>query len=388
MKDLSQHFLVRKDITFLNYGSFGACVKPVFERYQQYQLELEQEPVLFITGTGPKYLERSRKALGEYLNCQHDDLVFVTNPSYAVNIVAKSFPLKQGDEILTTDLEYGACDRTWNYYCKKAGAEYKRQPIRLPVSSKEEFVKQFFEGVTAKTKLVFISHLTSSTALRLPVEEITAKAKELGLLVFIDGAHGPAQVKVDLEKLNADFYTGACHKWMMTPKGSSFLYAKKEVQSMLDPLIVSWGYNALFPSSSQFLDYHQMQGTRDFSAFLTIPDAIDFMKENDWWSVAEACRNLLKENTAEFCKRLGSHPLAPVSDDFIRQIFSAEIRTKEPEKLHDHFFEKYKIQVPVMRHGNKVYLRYSIQAFNTQKDMDTLFDAITDIQNNTSLIEK
>ncbi|MDB5230400.1 MAG: aminotransferase [Chitinophagaceae bacterium] len=388
MKDLSQYFLLRKDITMLNFGSFGACVKPVFERYQQYQLEMEQEPVLFITGTGPKYLQNSRKALGDYLNCDAGDLVYVANPSYAVNIVAKNFPLQPGDEILTTDLEYGACDRTWNYYCKKSGAVYKRQPVKLPLTSKEEFVEQFFSGLTEKTKLVFISHLTSTTGLRLPVEEITAKAKEKGLLVFVDGAHGPGQVEVNLRELNADFYTGACHKWMLTPKGSSFLYAKKELQAMLDPLVVSWGYNALFPSPSQFLDYHQMQGTRDFSAFLTVPDAIEFMEEHNWKSVAAECRQLVHHNANEFCKRLGSTPLAPVNDDFIAQLFSAEIKTKEPEKLHDHLFEAYKIQVPVMRHGDKVYLRYSINAFNTQKDMDTLFDAITDIQQKTSFIEK
>src|SRR4051812_24220590 len=147
MKDLSQYFLLRKDITMLNFGSFGACVKPVFERYQQYQLEMEQEPVLFITGTGPKYLQNSRKALGNYLNCDAEDLVYVANPSYAVNIVAKSFPLQPGDEILTTDLEYGACDRTWKYYCKKSGATYKQQPITLPLTTKEKFVEEFFQGL-------------------------------------------------------------------------------------------------------------------------------------------------------------------------------------------------------------------------------------------------
>ena len=118
MTNLSHHFLLRKDITFLNFGSFGACVKPVFERYQQYQLELEQEPVQFITVNGPKYLEASRKALGAYLNCNADDVVYVTNPSYAVNTIAKSLKLQSGDEVLTTNLEYGACDRTWTYYCK------------------------------------------------------------------------------------------------------------------------------------------------------------------------------------------------------------------------------------------------------------------------------
>lgn len=387
MDNLSQYFLLRKDVTYLNFGSFGACLKPVFERYQQYQLELEAEPVQFITATGPVYLENSRKALGAFINCHPDDVVYVMNPSYAVNIVAKSLSLKPGDEILTTNLEYGACDKTWNFYCEKNGVVYKRQPISLPVLSKEAIVEDLFSGVTARTKLVFISHLTSSTGLRLPVEEIIAKAKQLGIMTFVDGAHGPAQVEVDMQKLGADIYTGACHKWMMTPKGSSFLYCKREWQHLLDPLIVSWGYKAQFPSHSAFLDYHQLQGTRDFSAFLTIPDAIAFMKEHHWPAVSARCRQLVKDNAAAFCSLFNSTPLAPLTDDFFGQMLSCEVRTAAPEKLHDHLFETYRVEIPVMRHEGKTYMRYSLNAFNDQEDMDTLFAAIQDIKKKTSLLE-
>ncbi len=387
MQQLKQYFLLRPDITFLNFGSFGSCVKPVFERYQQYQLELEQDPVLFITGTGLQYLEQSREALGNYVHCHKDDLVYVTNPSYAVNAVAKSIQLQEGDEVLTTNLEYGACDKAWEFYCEQKGAHYIKQPITLPVVSKEQFIADFFKGLTSKTKLVFISHITSSTAMRLPVEDICAIAKEKGLLTFVDGAHAPGHIPLDLQASPFDFYTGASHKWMMTPKGSSFLYAKKEFQGMIDPLIVSWGYKALFPSHSSFLDYHQMNGTRDYSAFLTIPTAIDFMQHHNWWEVATTCRQLVKENALELCRLLGSAPVAPLTDDFTLQLFSAPIKTAEPEKLHDHLFNEYKIQIPVMRHGKDVYLRYSINAFNEQADLDKLFAAIQDIRKKTSFIQ-
>jgi isopenicillin-N epimerase len=310
MQNLKQYFLLRDDITFLNYGSFGACVKPVFEQYQQFQLELEQEPVQFITNNGLKYLETAREALGNYVNCHKDDLVYVTNPSYAVNAVVKSFNLQPGDEILTTDLEYGACDKTWEYYCKKAGAKYIRQHIPLPIQSKEQFVREFFKGLSNKTKLVFISYITSSTGLRLPAEEICAKAKEKGIMTFVDGAHAPGQIPLNLNDSPFDMFTGACHKWMMTPKGSSFLYVKKEWQRLVDPLVVSWGYNEWVPSSSTFLDYHQMNGTRDYSAFLTIPTAIEFMKVHDWPQVAADCRTLVKANAYAFCELLGATPLA------------------------------------------------------------------------------
>lgn len=386
MKNFKEFFLLRKDITFLNFGSFGACPKPIFEKYQQFQLELEQEPVQFITVNGLKYLETAREALAEYVHSHKDDLVYVTNPSYAVNAVAKSFNLQPGDEILTTDLEYGACDKTWEYYCKKAGARYVKQHITLPVQSKEQFVAEFFKGLSPKTKLVFISHITSSTGLRLPAEEICALAKEKGIMTFVDGAHAPGQIPLDLQNAPFDIYTGACHKWMMTPKGSTFLYVKKEYQHLVDPLVVSWGYNALFPSSSTFLDYHQMNGTRDYSAFLTIPTAIGFMKEHDWTEVAAACRKLVRDNAPAFCQLLDTTPLAPLHDDFMLQLCSAEIKTSEPEKLHRHFFDQYKIEIPVMRHGNKVYLRYSINAFNSQQDLDILFDAIKEIKRKTDLI--
>jgi isopenicillin-N epimerase len=384
---LKSLFLLREGITYLNFGSFGACPKPIFERYQQYQLELEEEPVQFITVNGLQYLKESREALADFLNCHADDLVYVTNPSYAVNIVAKSIDLKEGDEVLTSNLEYGACDKTWSYYCGKKGAKYVRQKIRFLLQSKEDFIEQFFSGLSSKTKIVFISHITSSTGLRLPVEEICAIAKQKGLLTFVDGAHAPGQVPLQLNTLQADFYTGACHKWMMTPKGSSFLYVTKKLQSMCDPLVISWGYNSDKPSHSQFLDYHQTQGTRDFSAFLTIPASINFMKENNWPGVAENCRSITLSNADRFCDLLKAAPLCYNKNDFIMQLCSTLIKTKSPEQLHNLLFDKYKIQIPVMQHEDMVFLRYSIQAFNNQEDLDLLYSALEDIIQTTGLIE-
>ncbi|MEO8416267.1 MAG: aminotransferase class V-fold PLP-dependent enzyme [Ginsengibacter sp.] len=380
-------FLLRDGITYLNFGAFGACPKPIFERYQQYQLELEQEPVEFITVNGMQYLQKSREVLAAFLHCNPDDVVYVTNPSYAVNIVAKSFPFKEGDEVLTTNLEYGACDRTWDYYCGKKGAKYVRQKIRFPLQSKEDFIEQFFKGLTSKTKIVFISQVTSSTGLRLPVEEICAIAKQKGLVTFVDGAHAPGQVPVDLSMLQVDFYTGACHKWMLTPKGSSFLYVTKEMQPMCDPLLISWGYNSAAPSHSQFLDYHQTQGTRDFSAFLTIPTAIDFMNKNNWPAVADNCRRITLSNADRFCDLLNAEPLCYHKENCIYQLCSTRIRTKQPEQLHKQLFDKYKIEIPVMTLEGMNLLRYSIQAFNTQEDLDTLYDALDEIIRTTDLIE-
>jgi isopenicillin-N epimerase len=308
------------------------------------------------------------------------------NPTYAVNTVAKSLDLREGDEILTTNLEYGATDRTWDFVCAEKGAKYIQQPITLPLVSKEKFLHEFFDGVTEKTKLIFISQITSATGLILPVKEICAIAKEKGILTFIDGAHVPGHIPLDLQKLDADFYTGACHKWMMTPKGSSFLMAKKSVQSLLKPLVVSWGYKSISPSDSLFLDHHQMSGTRDFSAFLTIPKAIQFMEENNWEQVANSCNELVLANAQRFCDLFGAQPLAPLTKEFFGQLFSIPINTTNPEKLKHMLYDVYKIEIPIAEQNGNYFLRYSIQAFNSQEDLDCLYFALKEIINNTDLI--
>ena len=383
---MKEHFLLDPNITYLNFASFGACPKIIFNDYQKWQLELEKEPVQFIANNSLHYLKQSRCALAEYIGCDADDLVFVTNPSYAVNIIAKGLHLKPNDEILTTNLEYGACDKTWDYYGEKTRAKIVRQTISLPITSKEKLIEEFFKGLTSNTKAIFISHITSSTALILPVKEICEMAKAKGLITIVDGAHVPGHIPLNLSELKADFYTGACHKWMMTAKGSSFLYIRKEFQP-LDPLVVSWGYQSAHPSHSTFLDYHQMQGTRDVSAFLTIPKAIEFMKEHNWIQKSSACRELVINNAHRFFELLNTKPLSPLTKEFIGQMISFSIKTQNPEKLQRYLFEKYKIEIPVMQHHQSIFLRYSVNAFNTQADLDTLYVALREIISTTDLLK-
>lgn len=383
---MKSQFLLDLTVTFLNHGSFGACPKPVFAEFQRLQLELEMEPVNFIQKKLPVYLKAAKKPLAEFIGCNAEDFFFTPNPTFAINTVMRSLKLQPGDEILSTNHEYGAMDRTWNFYCKKSGVKYIRQNISLPVVSKEKIIEEFWKGYTKKTKIIFLNQISSSTALIFPVKEICDKAKELGLITIIDGAHVPGHIDLNIQDLNPDFYTGTLHKWMLAPKGSSFLYVKKEFQAEIEPLVVSWGYESLAPSDSQFLDYHEYQGTNDHSAFLCTPKVISFLEENNWKEKSKACRKIVLENYQRFCDLVNTKPICPITEEFLGQMASIPVRTKNPVALKELLFTKYKIQIPVMPLNDKVYLRYSINAYNSQEDLDVLYNAIDEIIKTSNLI--
>jgi len=385
--ELKNYFSLRPDVTFLNFGSFGSTPKPVMDEYQRLQDEMEYEPVQFIVYRGPGLLKESRKSLAEFVGCSETDLLYVPNPTYAVNLVARSLQLNPGDEVLTTNIEYGACDKTWKFFCKEKGAKYIMQSISLPLTSKEQFLEEFWKGASANTKVVFISQITSATGLILPVAEICAEAKRRGILSFVDGAHVPAHIDLNIDELGADFYTGACHKWMMTPKGSSFLHVKAANQKGLQPLIVSWGYNNEDPDSVSFQDINQFTGTRDYTAYLCIPKAISFMKEHTWKEEAKKNRKIVQEWLPRLCNVVGSSPLAPVTDEFVGQLGSIPIRCKDPLKLKDVLYTEFRIEIPVMEQNGNVYLRFSINSFNSVADLERLEQVVKELMNH-GLIER
>jgi isopenicillin-N epimerase len=234
-------FLLRDDVVFLNHGSFGACPRAVFEEYQRWQLELERQPVEFLARRFRGLMREAREALAGYVGAGADELVFVPNATTAVNIVAHSLPLGAGDEVVVTDHEYGAVDRTWRFICAQRGATLVRAAIPVPVETAAEIVEHVWSAVTPRTRAICLSHITSPTALIFPVRDIVRRAREAGLISIVDGAHAPGQIPLDLRALGADFYASNCNKWLCAPKGSGFLYARRERQSQLRPLVVSWG---------------------------------------------------------------------------------------------------------------------------------------------------
>ena len=377
---LKKYFLLDPEVIFLNHGSFGACPAPVFQAYQDWQRKLELEPVQFLGRDFPIYDHQARQALGGYLQTDPDNLVFVPNATHGVNIVARSLPLSPGDQILTSDHEYGACDHTWEFICQKTGASYIHQPIPLPASSADEIVAQFWKGVTPHTKLIYLSQITSPTALRLPVEAICARARQAGILTLVDGAHAPGQIPLDLDALGADFYTGNCHKWMLSPKGAGFLYAHPRVQELVEPLIVSWGYRATpeTTAGSQFLDYLTWSGTKDPAAALAVPEAIRFMHEHRWDEVRQQCTALLVEalqHIAEITRLPSVYPADPAHQ---AELLPAQMGVaalpplRDTAELKSRLFDEYHIEIPIIEWANRHLIRLSIQAYNTPQDIEAL----------------
>ncbi|MCD4751811.1 MAG: aminotransferase class V-fold PLP-dependent enzyme [Anaerolineaceae bacterium] len=378
-ESLRETFLLDPEITYLNHGSFGACPRPVFERYQELQRELELNPVSFVQAKTAGYLRNARRVLGEYLNTDANNLVFFPNPTHAANMVIRSLDLKPGDEILTSNYEYNAMNNTWEFYCERHGAKYIHQEFPLPVASSEEWIESLWEGVTEKTRMIFLSHITSPTALIYPIDEICRRAKEAGILTFIDGAHAVSQLDLDLDAMGCDYYTGACHKWLCSPKGAGFIYVEPKHQDTLLPIVISIGWEgsgkAPHNDDPPFIYYQQYQGTRDISAFLSVPAAIEFQKSHDWDSQRKRCHQLAVETQKQISKITG---MAPLTD---ARLFGQFVTIPLPkgcsEKLNEVFAER-KIVVPVfpLAQIDCDVIRVSYQAYNDEGDLERLVEAL------------
>lgn len=378
MRDL---FLLDPGLTFLNHGSFGACPKEVLETQWQWQLEMERNPVAFLGRRSAELLSQARSALAAALGADGEHLVFVPNSTTGVNIVARSMALGPGDEVLTTDLEYGACDATWERVCAQRGAHYRPVQIPLPLDP-DQAVERLLSAVSPRTRLIYLSHITSTTALILPVAQLCAQARQRGILTLIDGAHAPGQIPLAIDAIGADFYVGNCHKWMCAPKGAAFLHARPEHHALLDAAVTSWGYAQGSGGHSGFDAYlgrslferrMQWQGTRDITAWLTVPAAIAFQARHDWPAVRARCHELARHALGELTRRHGTTPIA--EDDDWAQMVAIPLRAQDPELLRRRLFDDSGIEIPVTAHAGQVFVRISVQGYNTAADVERLLAA-------------
>jgi isopenicillin-N epimerase len=378
MRDL---FVLDPDLVFLNHGSFGACPKAVLEDQRRWQLEMERNPVDFLGRRSAELLSDARMTLGASLGARADDLIFVPNSTTGVNIVAQSFLLRPGDEVLATDHEYGACDAAWLHVCAKRGASYRRVEIPLPYD-REGVVDRLMAAVSPRTRLIYVSHISSTTALIVPVAKICGAARARGITTLVDGAHAPGQIAVDLDAIGADFYVGNCHKWLCAPKGAGFLHARPEHHALLDATVISWGYAEGTGGHSGFDAYLgrtlferrlQWQGTRDISPWLSVPAALRFQDRLDWPTVRSRCHELALHALAELAQRHGLQAVA--EDEDWAQMVVIPVPVQDPETLRIRLLQESRIEIPVTTHGPRVFVRLSVQGYNSFSDIEHLLAA-------------
>lgn len=380
MHSLRQHFQLDPDVVFLNHGSFGATPHPVFDVYQEWQRRIERQPVRFFQEEATPALRTARTALAAYVGARPEDIVFVHNATHGVNVVARALDLQPGDEVLTTTHEYGACSNAWETVCAQRGARYVRQSLTWPVCDEAQLIADVWHGVTPRTKVLYFSHITSPTALTLPIAALCRRARAAGILTVIDGAHAPGQVDIDLAALDADIYTGNLHKWLCAPKGAGFLWVRPELQPQITPLVVSWGYGperAHF-EESDFISAHQWQGTDDISAYLSVPAAIQFQAEHVWPAVRQQCHTLLSETLAHLTQITGeTTPYPNRAPRLFHQMAVAPLpaRTDAPA-LKQRLYSAHRIEIPCFMWQGRPLLRISVQGYNTAEELAQLATAV------------
>jgi len=342
-------FLLDPDVAYFNHGGYGACPASVFDEYQRWQRELEREPTDLLARGFADQIWNARQALAGFLGARPEDLVFTQNATAALNSVIRSLRIRPEEEVLTTKHEYGAILRT---------LEFMRANVVLV--EPDELVS----NIGIRTRAVLVSHITSPTALELPVAEVCEAARRAGVLSVVDGAHAPGQLPLDLQAVGADVYAGNCHKWLCAPKGSGFLWARPEHQRWIDPLVVSWGYH----EDADFGERHGWQGTRDPAAFLAVPKAIEVHGTFD----AEAARDLADEAERRLTP-LGLRPLRGVRAPLMRAFV---VRTSDPDGLWRRLVEQHRVDVPVYEWEGISLLRASIGPYNDEADLERLVDAV------------
>ncbi|MCF7827000.1 MAG: aminotransferase class V-fold PLP-dependent enzyme [Candidatus Marinimicrobia bacterium] len=379
LANIKSEFLLDPDIHYLNHGSFGACPREVFEDFQNWQTRLESNPIDYFTrqlkglfgreASGP--LEKARTELAHFVHADTAGMIFTPNVTVALNAIAHSIDLQARDEVLTTDHEYGTIIATWARKCKESGASLRQVPIDLPVSTQAEFVETFWKQVTPRTKVILMSHITSATALVFPVQAICARARQAGIVTVIDGAHAVGQLELDVQAIDADFYTSNCHKWMLTPKGTGFLYVHENQRAAFKPLVISWA-EIHQPSFSL---RHEMWGTRDMAAFLCIPAALKFREKHDWWTRNAESKALLYDYRATFSQAFGREPICDRS--WMAQIASVLLPAgTDPGELWRYLWEGHRIEAMITTWRKEVILRLSFNAYNTPDELDLLLEAI------------
>jgi len=337
---------------------------------------MESQPMdYFVRKFEPAWLE-ARAALAKLLQADPDNLTLVENATVAMNIVAHSFPLQAGDEVVLTDHEYGAVLRTWQRVCHRVGAKVAIAEIPWPLHTEQEVVDSILGAVTERTRLVVVSHITSPTALTLPVAAIVEQAHRHGVSVCVDGPHAVAQLPLDLTSLKCDFYTASCHKWLCAPFGSGFLYVDRRWQETIDPPVTSWG--RIPPREAQvWWESFVWVGTRDATAMLAIPSAIDYLSEQVGLEHYRKRSHFLARGArTRFLARWCTTAWTEDDSRWYRSMACVPIPGGESVPLQRRLWERHRVEVPIIEFQGQRLIRVSFHLYNTEQDLDVLCDAL------------
>jgi isopenicillin-N epimerase len=374
-------------VAFLNHGSYGACPREVLDCQAELRAVMEAEPVRFLGRELDGRLDTARGALAAFVGADPDDLAFISNATSGVNTVLRSLTLSPGDELLTTDHAYAACRNTLDYVAGRTGAKVTVAVIPFPVASPEAIVDTVMAKVTPRTRLALLDHITSPTGFILPAERLIAELSRRGVETLVDGAHVPGMIALDLRSLGATYYSANCHKWLCAPKGSAFLWVRRDRQADIHPLTISHGATGVRPDRSRFRLEFDWTGTQDPTAWLTVPKAIEYMGSlvpGGWPALMARNRALALAARELLCVAAGSPP--PCPDAMIGSLASVMLpdsptvetgwRVRDP--LQGRLFDHWGIEVPIMRWpaAPKRLLRISAQLYNNPEQYARLAQAL------------
>jgi isopenicillin-N epimerase len=383
--DARSRMLLDPSAINLNTGSFGPLPRVVFERVTALRQRLAEEPMDFLLRGAPPLLWEARERLAHFVGGDARRLVFMVNVTAAINLVASSLPLASPGEILLTDHEYGAMHWCWERAAQRLGLSIRTFPLPLLPSSPGQIVEAARSAMSERTRLLFFSHVLSPTGMILPARELCAEARRRGILTVVDGAHAPAFLPLNLEEIGADYYGANCHKWLLAPTGTGFLYAPRDGLERLRPLQVSWGWRpdrARLDERDEFgstprLRLFEFEGTRDPCAWLAIPAAIDFQAELGW----ERIRARIAELTGHVRRHLTGPVGLPARTPAAPQLHGAMLSFRLPGHieapvLRRRLWEEYRIEAPIVERPDGLLLRTSTHFYNTEAEVDRLAEAL------------
>jgi isopenicillin-N epimerase len=385
-----EYWLLDREITFLNHGSFGACPSPVLEAQTCFREQLEQEPLRFFMREFEPLLDNARNELAAFVGAGADELAFVPNATTGVNAVLRSLFFDPGDELLTTNQEYNACRNAIDFIASRTGAKVIVAEVPFPIESQEQVIAAIVKCVSPKTKLALLDHIVSQTGLIFPIKQLINELANFGVDVLVDGAHAPGMVALNLDEIGAAFYTGNCHKWLCAPKGAGFLYVRRDKQDSIRPTTISHGANSPRTDKSRFQLEFDWMGTSDPSPYLCVPVAINFMGslwDGGWpelmaknHALALAGRQILldKLGLPLPCpdEMVGSMAVVPLPDENSDVVAKGGIAP-----LQEALWEIFKIEVPVIPwpDSSKRLVRISAQYYNTLSQYEYLAKALVEL---------